>query len=52
MQIDFSVMEGICKMLELMDKSKIAKRYVWAISLLIIMCLHFSECGLFLLESI
>ncbi len=25
MQIDFSVMEGICKMLELMDKSKIAK---------------------------
>ncbi|KDB47584.1 hypothetical protein [Glaesserella parasuis] len=38
MQIDFSVMEGICKMLELMDKSKIAKRYVWAISLLIIMC--------------
>lgn len=25
-------------MLELMDKSKIAKRYVWAISILIIMC--------------
>lgn len=31
MQIDFNLIDGVCKMLEIMDKSVIAKRFMWAV---------------------
>ncbi len=30
MQIDFNIMKEFCKMLELMDKSKTIKHFMWA----------------------
>ena len=36
--IDFKLLDGVCKMLEMMEKSKTAKHFMWAGLILTFIC--------------
>jgi hypothetical protein len=36
--IDFKLLDGVCKMLEMMEKSKTAKHFMWAVLVFTFIC--------------
>lgn len=36
--IDFKLLDGVCKMLEIIDKSKTARHFIWAVLVFSFIC--------------